>query len=98
MDISGLDFVLINIISYICGIATGLMICCKNKEKLLVKSRSLDNISSQQYNPPIVASAPLQSAPLQSAPPSFAPLQAAPPPSFATAIESVPKVTKITVE
>ena len=58
MDISGLDFVLINIITYVCGVATGLIICCKNKDKLLVKSRSLDNISSQQYNPPVVASAP----------------------------------------
>ena len=66
MDISGLDFVLINIISYVCGLATGLIICCKNKDKLLVKSRSLDNLSlqqrqqnhihhppSQQYNQPI---------------------------------------------
>ena len=65
MDVSGLDFVLINIISYVCGLATGLIICCKHKDKLLVKSRSLDNISSNisgnmvgQYNPPIVASAP----------------------------------------
>ena len=57
MDISGLDFVLINIISYVCGLATGLIICCKNKDKLLIKSRSLDNISGQ-YNPPMVASAP----------------------------------------
>ena len=56
MNISGLDFFLINIISYISGIATGLIICCKNKDKLLVKSRSLDNM--KQYNPPIIASAP----------------------------------------
>ena len=34
------------------------IICCKNKDKLLVKSRSLENISRQQYNPPVVASAP----------------------------------------
>ena len=58
MDISGLDFVLINIISYVSGLATGLIICCKNKDKILVKSRSLDNISSNHYDPPIVASAP----------------------------------------
>jgi len=86
MDISGLDFVLINIITYVCGVATGLIICCKNKDKLLVKSRSLDNISSQQYDPPIVASAP---------PPSFAHTITA---ATATAIERGPKVTKITVE
>ena len=58
MDISGLDFILINIISYVAGIATGLIICCKNKDKFLIKSRSLENLSKQQYNPPIVASAP----------------------------------------
>ena len=58
MDISALDFVLINVISYVCGLATGLIICCKHKDKLLVKSRSLENISSHQYNPSIVASAP----------------------------------------
>jgi len=57
MDISVLDFVLINVISYVAGLATGLIICCKHKDKLLVKSRSLDNISNH-YNPPIVASAP----------------------------------------
>ena len=49
MDISALDFILINVISYVCGLATGLIICCKNKDKLLVKSRSLDNISNHQY-------------------------------------------------
>ena len=58
MDISGLDFILINIISYVAGVATGLIICCKNKDKFLIKSRSLENLSKQQYNPPIVASAP----------------------------------------
>jgi len=58
MDISGLDFILINIISYVAGIATGLIICCKNKDKFLIKSRSLENLSKQQYNPPVVASAP----------------------------------------
>ena len=62
MDISALDFILINVISYVAGLATGLIICCKNKDKLLVKSRSLDNISGHQYNPPIVASAPPQAA------------------------------------
>ena len=71
MDISILDFTLINLLSYLFGVGTGLIICCKNKDKFLVKSRSLDNISSQLYktnqpqvnqqvNPPatVVASAP----------------------------------------
>ena len=58
MEITGLDFLLINFISYVVGVTTGIIICCKNKDKLLVKSRSLENISRQQYNPPVVASAP----------------------------------------
>ena len=45
MEISILDFVLINSLSYLMGVATGLIVCCKNKDKLLVKSRSHDNIS-----------------------------------------------------
>ena len=48
MNISILDFILINFVSYIFGIGTGLIIFCKNKDKLLVKSRSLDNLSLQQ--------------------------------------------------
>lgn len=76
MEITGLDFVLINLLSYVAGVATGLIICCKNKDKLLVKSRSLENLSLQQQQqqqqmdrppshvpystPPIVASAPVE--------------------------------------
>ena len=41
MDISVLDFVLINVISYVAGLATGLIICCKHKDKLLVKSMDI---------------------------------------------------------
>ena len=48
MEISVLDFLLINSLSYIFGVATGLIICCKNKDKFLVKSRSLENLS--MYN------------------------------------------------
>ena len=40
MEVTGLDFILINILSYVAGVATGLIVCCKNKDKLLVKSRS----------------------------------------------------------
>ena len=66
MDISILDFTLINLLSYLFGVGTGLIICCKNKDKFLVKSRSLDNISSQLYktnqqvtpSATVVASAP----------------------------------------
>ena len=74
MEVSGLDFVLINILSYVAGVATGLIICCKNKDKLLVKSRSLEQLSLQQMNsqqtpystpPPVVASAPLPDKPVK---------------------------------
>ena len=79
MEVTGLDFVLINILSYVAGVATGLVICCKNKDKLLVKSRSLEQLSLQQMNseqmnsqqppystpPPVVASAPLPDEPVK---------------------------------
>lgn len=64
MEITFMDFFLINFVSYIFGLGSGLIICCKNKDKLLVKSRSLENISQQQRQPqlpyisPVLASAP----------------------------------------
>ena len=63
MDISLLDFILINIISFCSGTATGLLICCKYKDNILIKSRSRDNLShitTTANNIPeaIVASAP----------------------------------------
>ena len=48
MDISLFDLCLINFVSYILGLGSGLFFCFKNKDKLLVKSRSLDNLSLQQ--------------------------------------------------
>ena len=73
MEVTGLDFVLINILSYVAGVATGLIVCCKNKDKLLVKSRSLEQLSLQQMNsqqtpystPPVVASTPLPDKPVK---------------------------------
>tara|TARA_B100001094_G_C17626070_1_gene528183 strand:- start:268 stop:498 length:231 start_codon:yes stop_codon:yes gene_type:complete len=63
MDITVLDFCLINLLSYIAGLGTGLIICCKNKDKLLIKSSSngTDNSSLSQLSystPPIMASVP----------------------------------------
>lgn len=63
MEITVLDFCLINLLSYIAGLGTGLIICCKNKDKLLIKSRSNEtenpSISQIPYStPPIMASAP----------------------------------------
>ena len=78
MEVTGLDFILINILSYDAGVATGLIVCCKNKDKLLVKSRSLEQLSFQQMNSeqtnsqqthysaqPVVASAPLPDKPVK---------------------------------
>ena len=62
MDTTILDFVLINITSYLLGISTGLIICCKYKDKIMMRSKSLDDIATgRQYNPQadvIQASAP----------------------------------------
>ena len=85
MEITGLDFVLINLLSYLAGVATGLIICCKNKDKLLVKSRSLENLSLQQQQ---------QQQQQMDRPPSHVPYST--PPIVASA--PVEKPVKITVE
>ena len=71
MDVSTLDFVLFNIVSYILGIATGLVLCCRNKE--LRRSPSYPDFRNffaplpisqmatagePQYASPVLASAP----------------------------------------
>ena len=75
MNITILDFLLINCLSYVGGVATGLIICCKYKDKILIKSRSRDNLSTIDriqntnqlpYTSPVLASAP--AAPAASAP------------------------------
>ena len=35
MEISALDFCLINLLSYIGGLGTGLIVCCRHKDKFL---------------------------------------------------------------
>lgn len=47
MDVSQLDFVLINIISYFSGIASGFYFSCKYKEHFMVRSRSRDNLRTE---------------------------------------------------
>ena len=46
MEINTFDIILINIISYMGGIFTGLLFCCKYKDRLLIKSKSRDNLST----------------------------------------------------
>ena len=66
MEISGLDFFLINVLSYITGLSTGLLVCCKHKEKFFGRSenqeRELDGFQTQPYSPPpqaeVIATAP----------------------------------------
>ena len=68
MEITILDFCLINLLSYLAGLGTGMVVCCKNKDKFFVKSRSTDDTSTLQTvpqpstvpysTPPIMASAP----------------------------------------
>ena len=62
MLISGLDFILITCLTYVGGVASGLIICCKYKDQILIRSRSRDNlsmVSNQNQNPytsPVLAS------------------------------------------
>jgi hypothetical protein len=66
MEISALDFFLINILSYIGGLGTGLLVCCKHKDKFMNNNnntREHDHFQiSQPYTPPpqadVIASAP----------------------------------------
>ena len=55
MILSGLDFVLISCLMYVSGVGTGLLICCKYKDKLMIRSRSRDNLSQTQYAAPIIS-------------------------------------------
>ena len=57
MEVSLLDFFLINILSYISGLGTGLFVCCKHKDKFFggpeSTERDLDNVHiTQPYSPP----------------------------------------------
>ena len=66
MEISALDFFLINVLSYIAGLSTGLLVCCKHKEKFFGRSdhqeREMDEFQAQPYSPPpqaeVIATAP----------------------------------------
>ena len=66
MEISLFDIILINTTSYLLGIASGLLFCCKYKDRI-TRSRSMENLSRYNNNTPtiyppesniVVASAP----------------------------------------
>jgi hypothetical protein len=62
MNLSTFDFIIINSLSYLLGIGSGLLICCKYKNKFMSRSFSSDNL--KQYNHhqspiiPVIPSAP----------------------------------------
>ena len=60
MDISIIEFILVNALNYCLGVATGLVICWRNKETFLQRARSVDNL--QQYNHQVLAQ-PMATAP-----------------------------------
>jgi hypothetical protein len=62
------DIVLLNILSYLLGIGTGLTICCKYKEKFMSRSKSIDNIrqmNHQTYAAPVIEAMPHATAPTE---------------------------------
>lgn len=74
MEFSILDFILINFVSYVLGLGSGLIICTKYKEKYLLKMGNHDNLyGNTQYlqshmitstGPPISAPELVASAPV----------------------------------
>jgi len=63
LEFSILDFVLISSLCYLCGVGTGLAICCKNKETFLQREKSLENLQSYNHHTsafPAVPSAPIK--------------------------------------
>mgnify|MGYP001449393998 CR=1 FL=1 len=66
MEFSILDFILINFVSYVLGLGSGLIICTKYKEKYLLKMRSNENLyENTQYLPShiVTSNGPLISTP-----------------------------------
>jgi len=50
MIISGLDFGLIIVISYLVGVGSGISVIFKFKDNIIIRSRSRDNLSSISHN------------------------------------------------
>jgi len=48
LEFSIFEFCLVNAVSYMCGVGTGLVICCRNKEVFMQRVKSSDNLA--QYN------------------------------------------------
>ena len=69
MLITTLDFILINCLSYITGIGSGVLILCKYKDNFMIRSRSRDNLNQTNNQlpnvTPVLASAPPPSNPVK---------------------------------
>ena len=69
MIITTLDFILINCLSYITGIGSGVLILCKYKDNFMIRSRSRDNLNQTNnqlpHVSPVMASAPPSSNPVK---------------------------------
>ena len=67
--INTLDIVLLNMLSFLLGIGTGLTVCCKYKEKFMsssYRSKSMDNMKHlNHHTSPIVQAMPQPSAPTE---------------------------------
>jgi hypothetical protein len=67
--ISTLDIVLLNMLSFLLGIGTGLTVCCKYKEKFMSRSKSTDKLDNMRqlnhHTSPIVQAMPPPSAPTE---------------------------------
>ena len=62
MEITVLDFILFNSLSFFLGIAGGLGICCKHKDKFMSRSRSLENITNSSFNHQQTLTAPSENS------------------------------------
>ena len=70
MYVPVVEFVLVNVVSYLCGVGTGLSVCCHYKEKFMSRARSHDNLQSYNHHTHDVAYPTVPAMPaMPSAPP-----------------------------
>jgi hypothetical protein len=50
MIITGLDFGLIIVVSYMVGLGSGVGLFCKYKDNIMIRSRSRDNLSTLSHH------------------------------------------------
>ena len=50
MNMSIVEFILTSALCYLCGVGTGLSICCHYKERFMSRQRSHDNLSAYNHH------------------------------------------------